>query len=77
MGLILWILYGLAAGAVASWLLNSPHEWYMNIIIGIVGSIVGGLVAGLFGIKSTNWIGSFIIAVIGAVICLLLYNYLA
>ncbi|MBP3713959.1 MAG: GlsB/YeaQ/YmgE family stress response membrane protein, partial [Phocaeicola sp.] len=25
----------------------------------------------------TNWLGSFIISVIGAVICLLLYNYLA
>ena len=61
MGFLLWIL----------------HEWYWNIIIGIVGSIVGGFVAGLLGIKSSNWIGQFIIAVIGAVICLLLYNYLA
>jgi uncharacterized membrane protein YeaQ/YmgE (transglycosylase-associated protein family) len=76
MGFLLWILYGLAAGACASWLLHSPHEWYWNILIGIVGSIIGGFVAGLFGIKSTNWIGSFIIAVLGSVLCLLLYNYL-
>ena len=47
------------------------------IIIGIIGSVVGGFVAGLCGIKSDNWIGSFIISVIGAVICLLLYNYFA
>ena len=40
MGFILWILYGLCAGACASWLLGSTHEWYWNIIIGIVGSIV-------------------------------------
>ncbi|MBP3715820.1 MAG: GlsB/YeaQ/YmgE family stress response membrane protein [Phocaeicola sp.] len=77
MGFILWILYGLAAGVCASWLIGSSHEWYWNIIIGIIGSVVGGFVAGLFGIKSTNWLGSFIISVIGAVICLLLYNYLA
>ena len=77
MGFLLWILYGLAAGACASWLLGSSHEWYWNIIIGIIGSIVGGFVAGLFGIKSNNWIGSFVISVVGAVICLLLYNYLA
>ncbi len=57
--------------------MGSSHEWYWNIIIGIVGSVVGGFVANLLGIKSSNWIGSFLIAVIGAVICLLLYNYLA
>ncbi|MBR6171020.1 MAG: GlsB/YeaQ/YmgE family stress response membrane protein [Bacteroidaceae bacterium] len=39
-------------------------------------SVVGGFVAGLFGIKSDNFIGSFIISVVGAIICLLLYNYL-
>lgn len=27
-------------------------------------------------VRSDNWIGSFIIAVIGAVTCLVLYNYL-
>ena len=64
MGFLLWILYGLAAGACASWLLGLSHEWYWNIIIGIVGSIVGGFVAGLFGIKSNNWIGSFVISVV-------------
>ena len=51
--------------------------WAVAIIIGIVGSVVGGFVAGLFGIKSDNWIGSFVISVVGAIICLLLYNYLA
>lgn len=77
MGFLLWILYGLAAGACASWLLGSSHAWYWNIIIGIVGSVVGGFVAGLFGIKSDNFLGSFVISVIGAVICLFLYNKLA
>ena len=77
MGFILWILYGLAAGACASWLLGSSHEWDWNIIIGIVGSVVGGFIAGLLGIKSDNWIGSFIISVVGAVVLLLLFNFLA
>lgn len=77
MGFLLWILYGLCAGACASWLLGSSHQWWLNIIIGIVGSVVGGFVAGLLGIKSSNWIGQFLISVAGAIICLLLYNYLA
>ena len=76
MGLFLWILYGFCAGACASWLIGSSHAWYWNILIGIAGSLVGGFVAGLVGIKSSNKVGSFLIAVVGAVICLLLYNFL-
>ena len=45
MGFLLWILYGFLAGACASWLLGSSHEWYWNIIIGIIGMIVVYLVA--------------------------------
>ena len=80
MGLIYWLLIGLAAGALAK--LITPQDekggWISSIIIGIIGSFVGKLVLGLVGIQSGNLIGSIIIATIGAIIVLFIYHkYLA
>ena len=75
--IILYLLFGAVAGWLAGQIMRGGGFGLIwNIIIGIVGSVVGGFVAGLFGIKSDNFIGSFVISVVGAIICLLLYNYL-
>jgi len=80
MGIIYWLLIGLAAGAIAKML--TPQEekggWISSIIIGIVGSFVGRFVGGLVGLQSTNLIGSLLIATGGAVLVLFIYHrYLA
>jgi len=80
MGIIYWLLIGLAAGAIAKML--TPQEekggWVSSIIIGIVGSFVGRMVGGLVGLQSTNLIGSLLIATGGAVLVLFIYHrYLA
>lgn len=77
MGIIAWIVLGLIAGFIASMVVNRRGEgWFLDIILGIVGAVVGGLVAhmlGMHGITGFN-LWSMLIAVIGAVLCLVIYH---
>ena len=75
-GVISWIVFGALAGWVASMIAgdNARQGWLGNIIVGIIGAFIGGLLfAALFGggTFTLGWsIGSFIAAVIGALILL-------
>jgi uncharacterized membrane protein YeaQ/YmgE (transglycosylase-associated protein family) len=75
-GIISWIIFGALAGWVASMIAgdNARQGWLGNIIVGIVGAFIGGLLfAALLGggTFTLGWsIGSFVAAVIGAVILL-------
>ena len=75
-GIISWIVFGALAGWVASMIAgdNGRQGWLGNIIVGIVGAFIGGLVFGFLfggGQFTLGWnIGSFIAAVIGAIILL-------
>jgi uncharacterized membrane protein YeaQ/YmgE (transglycosylase-associated protein family) len=79
MGIISWIIFGLIAGTLAEWILpgKDPGGIIVKIIIGIVGGIIGGFVGtrifGLQGVTGFNF-HSFIIAIIGSIILLLLYR---
>ncbi|MEZ4562611.1 MAG: GlsB/YeaQ/YmgE family stress response membrane protein [Thermomicrobiales bacterium] len=75
-GIISWIVFGALAGWVASMISgdNGRQGWLGNIIVGIVGAFIGGIIFGfLFGGGQfmLGWnFGSFIAAVIGAIILL-------
>lgn len=75
-GIISWIVFGALAGWVASMISgdNNRQGWLGNIIVGIIGAFIGGLVFGFLfggGQFTMGWnIGSFIAAVIGAIILL-------
>ena len=75
-GIISWIVFGALAGWVASMISgdNARQGWLGNIIVGIIGAFIGGLIFGLLfngGQFTLGWnIGSFIAAVIGALILL-------
>jgi uncharacterized membrane protein YeaQ/YmgE (transglycosylase-associated protein family) len=80
MGFITWIIFGAIAGWLASMIMgnNAKQGWVGNVIVGIVGAVVGGWVIGFFfpgmGTASAFNIGSLVVAVIGAVIVLFIYN---
>ena len=76
--LIYWILLGLAAGALAKYLMpgKDPGGWIITILLGIGGSVVGGFLGSFVGIQSSNLIGSLLIATGGALVILFLYRYL-
>ena len=79
LGPISWVIFGALAGWVASMIAgrNNQQGWLMNILVGIIGAFLGGW---LFGLLTGNevvfeWsIGSFIVAVIGAVVLLAILN---
>lgn len=77
-----WIVFGLIAGAIAKLIMpgKDPGGIIVTIVIGIVGAIIGGwLGQTLLGVGSTaDWsIGSFITAIIGAIILLIIYRMVA
>lgn len=70
MGILSWIIVGLIAGWLAGQVMKGGgYGVLVDIILGILGGIVGGWVFGLLGIwPGRGWIGSIIVAFIGAVI---------
>ena len=76
MGLIVWLLTGLAAGALAKQL--TPQEekpgWVSSLIVGLIGAMLGGFMFGLVGIQSSSLIGSFLFALVGSVVFLFIYH---
>ena len=71
MGIIAWIVLGLAAGWIASLLMNTNAQqgMFMDIVLGIVGALIGGFAFSLLGgtgITGFNFY-SLAVAVLGAV----------
>jgi uncharacterized membrane protein YeaQ/YmgE (transglycosylase-associated protein family) len=80
MGILLWVVFGLIAGAIARWLMpsNAPGGIVLTIVLGIVGAIVGGYVGVLLGFGDISGfdIRSMLLAVGGGVLVLFIYGLL-
>ena len=80
MGIIGWIVLGLIAGAIAKAILpgDDPGGIIVTIIVGIVGALLGGFLAQvLFGNDTLDEffdLSTWLTAIIGAVILLVLYR---
>ncbi len=78
MGILSWIIFGLIAGAIAKFLTpgRDPGGCIVTIIIGIVGALLGGWIAtalGYGGISGFD-LRSFVIAILGSILLLLLWR---
>ena len=77
MGIIAWIVFGLIAGAIARFIMpgKQPLGIVATILVGVGGAVVGGLIGTQLGFGKVSGfnLGSFAIAVIGALV--LLYGY--
>lgn len=74
---ILYLLIGALAGYLAGKIMKGRSFGLLfNLIIGIVGGVVGGFIFRLFGLHTTNIIGSLVTATAGAVVLLWLVTYL-
>lgn len=81
MGVIGWIVLGLIAGAIAKALHrgSEPGGLLGTLAVGVLGAIVGGMIAsavGIGGIGSFFSLGTWLIAIGGALLLLVLYNAL-
>ena len=83
MGIIAFIILGLIAGAIAKALLpgDDPGGIIITAIIGVDGALIGGFLAGvLFDADPMDEffdISSWLTAIIGAIILLLIYRMVA
>jgi uncharacterized membrane protein YeaQ/YmgE (transglycosylase-associated protein family) len=83
MGILGWIVLGLLAGAIAKAILpgNDPGGIIVTMIIGIVGALLGGFLGqALFGVDTLDEffdISTWLTAIVGAIILLLLYRMVA
>lgn len=83
MTIIGWIVLGLIAGAIAKALMpgKDPGGCLITMLLGIVGALLGGwLSRAVFGIESVDGffqLSTWIAAVVGSVIILLLYRVVA
>ena len=74
MGVIGLLVVGFIAGWIAQKVMNRDHGMFKNILVGIIGSFVGGLLAGGLGIVAIGFIGNIVIAAVGAVVFLWVYD---
>jgi uncharacterized membrane protein YeaQ/YmgE (transglycosylase-associated protein family) len=81
MGILGWIIMGLIAGAIAKALHrgDQPGGLLGTLTVGVLGAMLGGLIAsavGIGGISSFFSIGTWIIAIAGALLLLVIYGAL-
>lgn len=70
--LIVLLVIGLIAGAIASF--GRQQELVPNLVISIVGAMIGGFIARLLGLTAYNVIGEVVVAAVGAIICLFIWQ---
>ena len=81
MGWLSFIILGLIVGAIAKLILPGRQGggWFLTLVLGVVGALVGGWLAGLIfniGYGSFFDIKSWLIAIVGAIIVLLIWGLL-
>jgi uncharacterized membrane protein YeaQ/YmgE (transglycosylase-associated protein family) len=78
MGILLWALFGLIAGAIARFLMPGkvPGGIIVTILLGIVGAVVGGFIGSQLGFGDIAGfdIRSMLLAVGGGLLVLFLYG---
>jgi len=78
MWILLWIIFGAIVGWVASLITgnNARMGILLNIVVGLIGAVIGGWISTYLGFGSYNEfsLGSFAVALGGAVLLLLIVN---
>jgi len=79
-GILSWIVMGLIVGVVAKLLMpgRDPGGLIITILLGIAGGFVGGFIGSFLGLGTITGfnLGSFLLAIGGAILLLLLYRLL-
>ncbi len=81
MGIISFIVLGLIVGALAKalWRGDEPGGLLGTLLVGVVGALLGGVIAsaaGIGGLWSFFSLGTWLIAIGGALLFLALFNLL-
>jgi uncharacterized membrane protein YeaQ/YmgE (transglycosylase-associated protein family) len=72
-GWIGWIVIGIIAGWIAERAMNRRHGLFTNFLVGVIGASIGGALAQTLGLQvEPGWLGSLIVATVGAIVLLFL-----
>lgn len=79
MNFLAFLLLGLIAGAIAKMILPGRQAggWLMTLVLGVIGALLGGFLGNLlFGVGVNEFfsISSWLLAIGGAIIVLLIYG---
>jgi uncharacterized membrane protein YeaQ/YmgE (transglycosylase-associated protein family) len=78
MGILSWIVMGFIAGWIAKIIMpgKDPGGFFITILIGVAGGFIGGFIGSRLGLGTVTGfnIGSFLLAIGGAVLLLILYR---
>jgi uncharacterized membrane protein YeaQ/YmgE (transglycosylase-associated protein family) len=79
MGIIGWIVLGLIAGAIAKAILPGKQGggWLITLVLGVVGALLGGFIgSAIFNLPLEDFfsIQTWIIAILGSILVLLIYG---
>ena len=75
--MIVGLITGIIAGFVASKLYDGEGKGcIVNLVLGIIGGVLGGWIFSQFNIQAYSWMGELVVAVIGAMIFLYIWNKL-
>lgn len=75
MGIFLWIVIGLIAGAVAYRVLDSRGGFFGSLIVGLIGALVGGQLAEMLKLNvSGGFIDQLVLATVGAILLLFVWR---
>jgi uncharacterized membrane protein YeaQ/YmgE (transglycosylase-associated protein family) len=82
MGVIAFIILGLIAGAIAKtvWKGNEPGGMLGTLLVGVAGALIGGLVASAAGLGELSGffsLGTWLIAIAGALLFLFVFDLVA
>lgn len=82
MGFLAFLLLGLIAGAIAKLILPGEQggNWFVTLILGVVGALLGGWLGGLIFKRDLGGffdIWSWILAIGGSLIVLLIWGFIA
>jgi uncharacterized membrane protein YeaQ/YmgE (transglycosylase-associated protein family) len=78
MGILLWALFGLIAGAIAKFLMpgRASGGIILTIVLGIIGALIGGFIGAQLGFGDITGFDfrSMLLAVGGGVLVLFIYG---
>lgn len=81
MGFLAFLILGLLAGVIAKLILpgNQGGGWFLTLLLGVVGAMLGGWLGSIiFGRGITEFwdLGSWLLAIAGSIIVLLIFGLL-
>ncbi len=77
-GVIAWVAVGLIAGWLAGAAMKgSGYSIGVDMALGLVGAVVGGLLLGLLVNEQVGFLGSILVAFVGACVLIALVRFVA